>query len=234
MSEPQYIEEAVTFPSGAETLEGVLAYPEAESPRMAILLLSPHPHMGGRMNNNVIEHLARRFAGAGCATLRFNYRGVGRSTLAMPESATVYEYWARLEDRKDYRAALPDSIAALDYLAGALPPETPVGYIGYSFGCCLATLLAGTHPPARLAAISPPVNRARLEGLGQLAMPVRFVAGDRDFVFDPALLRAPFAGIPGPKSYVELDGCDHFFRKQEERVYQAIRTLFLGGGDGTF
>ena len=49
-----FTEEQVQFTSGPNTLEGVLAYPDDGEPEVAVLLLSPHPHMGGRMDNNVI------------------------------------------------------------------------------------------------------------------------------------------------------------------------------------
>ncbi len=221
------IEENVNFRAGEKHLEGVLAYPENSIPEQAILLLSPHPHMGGRMDNNLIKHLARRFAEEGCATLRFNYGGVGNSTLPSVEGEALFEYWAKLEEEKNYEAVLPDVIAARNYLAEALPVGVALGYLGYSFGCCLATLLAQDCPPAQLAAISPPTKRAPLEGAECLTMPSIFVVGDDDFAFDMDAFEAAFSRVSGDKRFVQLDGCDHFFRKEEERVYEAIRPLFF-------
>lgn len=226
----RYVEEAVSIPCGTRVLEGILAYPEFAAPAWGILLLSPHPHLGGRMDNNVIEHLARRFAGAGCATLRFNYGGVGRSTLELAADDSPYAYWARLEAARNYEAALPDALAARAYLAGALMPGTPLGYVGYSFGSCIAVLLAGRVAPAQLALISPPVGRVDMAGLDRLDIPVGFVTGDRDFVFDADRFQAVFDAVPGPKVHIALDGCDHFFRKEEERVYQALCPCFGGAG----
>ncbi|MCF6285383.1 MAG: dienelactone hydrolase family protein [Candidatus Hydrogenedentes bacterium] len=221
------IEENVSFHAGEKQLEGVLAYPEDTSPEQAILLLSPHPHMGGRMDNNVLQHLARRFAEEGCATLRFNYGGVGNSTLPSVEGEALFEYWAKLEEEKNYERVLPDAIAARNYLADALPAGVRLGYVGYSFGCCLATLLAKDCPPSQLADISPPTKRAPLDGVEHLTMPSLFVVGDDDFAFDMGAFEEAFARVPGAKRFVQLDGCDHFFRKQEERVYETVRPLFF-------
>jgi len=221
------IEENVRFPSATSALEGILAYPEEAAPRSAILLLSPHPHMGGRMDNNVIEHLARRFADAGCATLRFNYAGVAGSTLDLPENDSPYEYWARLEETRNYGAVLPDTLAAQRFLSGAVPPETPMIYVGYSFGSCMAIRLAGEIPPARVAAISPPVSRVDIEGLDRLTMPTCFVIGDKDFVYDATRFDAMYEKAPGEKTCVILAGADHFFRKEEQRVYNAIAPFIL-------
>lgn len=221
------IEEQVSFKSGPDTLEGILAYPDEGVPDEAVLLLSPHPHMGGRMDNNVIAHLARHLAGAGCATLRFNYGGVGGSTRALFPEDSPYEFWARLEAEQNYQAVLPDALAARACLAAAVPAAR-LGYVGYSFGSCLAVLLAGIHPPAWLAALAPPVARAPLTGLSVLTMPCCFVAGDRDFAFDAVQFQTLFEQVPGPKAFIELPGCDHFFRKREADVLSAILSLHSG------
>lgn len=219
-----FTEEQVQFVSGPNTLEGILAYPDGDAPEVAVLLLSPHPHMGGRMDNNVIAFLAQQLAAEGCATLRFNYAGVGGSTLALEEDDSPYEYWARLEAGQNYRAVVPDAIAAREFLLAALP-GVPIGYVGYSFGSCLSVLLSGLHPPAWLAVLAPPVARAPMIGMGSLTMPSRFIAGDKDFAFSQAEFDPLFEQVPGAKEFVMLPGCDHFFRKREADVLFAIRPL---------
>ena len=219
-----FTEEQVQFVSGPNTLEGILAYPDGDAPEVAVLLLSPHPHMGGRMDNNVIAFLAQQLAAAGCATLRFNYAGVGGSALDLPAGDAPYEYWARIEASQDYRLVVPEALAARDFLRGALP-EARLGFVGYSFGSCLAVLLAGIHPPAWLAALAPPVARAPMVGIERLTMPCRFIAGDRDFAFSQADFDPLFERVQGEKEFILLPGCDHFFRKCEAQVLSAIRPL---------
>ena len=149
-------------------------------------------------------------------------RGVGGSALELPEGVTTFDYWGRIEADQDYRAVLPDAIAARDFLAQALPANTRRVYLGYSFGSCMATLLAGESGPDALIAISPPVSRVQFEGLDACSMPVCLVTGERDFVFDPDRFQEFCEAIPGPKSHVHLEGCDHFYRKEEARVYTAL------------
>ena len=43
------------------------------------LILHPHPQHGGTMNNKVVYAMYENFIGRGFSTLRFNFRGVGRS-----------------------------------------------------------------------------------------------------------------------------------------------------------
>lgn len=225
-----FTEEQVYFASGPNRLEGILAYPDGGTAEEAVLLLSPHPHLGGRMDNNVVAFLAQGLASTGRATLRFNYGGVGNSTLALADGDSTYEYWARLEAGQNYRAALPDALAAREFLRAAVP-EARLGYVGYSFGACLAILLAGEYPPDWVTAISPPVSLAPLEGVEHLTMPSLFIAGDSDFAFDRERFDGIFARIQGPKTFTELVGSDHFFRQEEARVYEALRSWRIAEGD---
>ena len=43
------------------------------------LVLHPHPQFGGTMNNPLVYDLYHMFLRLGCTTVRFNFRGVGRS-----------------------------------------------------------------------------------------------------------------------------------------------------------
>jgi len=43
------------------------------------LVLHPHPQHGGTMNNPVVYAIYQAFVRRGFSTLRFNFRGVGRS-----------------------------------------------------------------------------------------------------------------------------------------------------------
>ena len=62
-------------------LEGVLHLPEpADEKAPLAILCHPHPIGGGSMDVPLIVILAEQLAQAGFAALRFNFRGVGRSS----------------------------------------------------------------------------------------------------------------------------------------------------------
>jgi len=176
------------------------------------------------MDNNVITYIARHLAADGCASLRFNYVGVGGSALVLSEGDSPYEYWARLEATQNYRVVLPGAIAAREFLQATVP-GLPISYVGYSFGACLAVLLAQAHPPTWISLIAPPISRAPLEAIDGITMPCGFVAGDRDFAFDRAHFQPVFDGVSGEKGFVEIHDCDHFFRRREDEVYAAVHDL---------
>jgi len=252
----EIVRERLRVPCGGESLDAELAYPARGEPAAAVLLLAPHPHMGGRMDNNVVRHLARRAAEDGCAALRFDYRGVGTSTLALPPGTSAYDHFEAMERGQRYEALLPDARAALAALDAAAAAG-PAVLVGYSLGAVLAGMLAagagaapggpshggaGTvvaasaplspgspvSPISRLAAVSPPVARVDLGPLDALALPRLFLGGDSDFAFDLARFRCAYAGMSGPRGFVRLPGADHFFRGEEERLYRALAP-FLGG-----
>ena len=50
------------------------------SPKAAALVCHPHPLGGGTMHNHLTFRIADAFRQAGVSALRFNFRGVGRST----------------------------------------------------------------------------------------------------------------------------------------------------------
>src|SRR5689334_8127617 len=59
-------------------LEAILREP-ADPVRSAVVC-HPHPQGGGTMNNNVVYRVAKALAERRTSVLRFNFRGVGRST----------------------------------------------------------------------------------------------------------------------------------------------------------
>jgi alpha/beta superfamily hydrolase len=226
---PEIVEEAVRFACQGLALEGVLTYPAAGSPRGAVLLLAPHPHMGGRMDNNVVRHLTRRAAEEGCASLRFNYRGVGESQIALPPGTSVFDHFAALERERRYELLLPDAAAAWDLLVEAAGRPLRRVVVGYSLGAILAPMLAPEARPTHLVALSPPVAKVPLAAWHDCPLPALFVAGDRDFAFDRERFQSELARLPGSPAFVELAGGDHFWRREEERPWAAMRAFVTGG-----
>ena len=67
------------IPAGSVQLEAQLREPKGEL-RGAVVVCHPHPVYGGTMDNHIVYRSAKAAAEAGFAALRFNFRGVGRST----------------------------------------------------------------------------------------------------------------------------------------------------------
>ena len=68
----------VIFPGPEGRLEG--RFHPGPRPRAPVaMILHSHPQAGGTMNNKIVQLLYQTFVRRGFATLRFNFRGVGKS-----------------------------------------------------------------------------------------------------------------------------------------------------------
>ena len=106
----------VIFAGPEGRLEG--RYQPAPRPRAPLaLILHPHPQGGGTMNNRIVQALYQTFVRRGFATLRFNFRGVGRSQGEFDNGI----------------GELSDAASALDWMQ-QFNPEAPVTWVaGFSF-----------------------------------------------------------------------------------------------------
>ena len=180
-------ERAFEFHSGDLRIEALLG--EATKPRFSALVLHPHPRFGGDMQNYVVGVLCDALASAGATTMRFNFRGVGKSEGAF--------------DNGDGEAA--DAVAAAAALR-ALSPDIPLLLAGYSFGAMIAAADAAEIAPAALILVSPPVAFSPLRLNEAPGTPVLLITGDRDPV-SPA--QAVTEVAVGSRRAVIVPGADH-------------------------
>jgi alpha/beta superfamily hydrolase len=195
----------VYIPCGSIVLEGVLEIPETQGRLVGgAVICHPHPLFGGNMYNNVVRALKKAAADRGLISLRFNFRGTGKS------EGTYGQGVDEVEDVK----------AALDFLVQV--PEVDSGKIivaGYSFGCWVGLKAAVSDArPARLVGISPPVNEYDFSFLANEKRPKLLVAGDRDFVCSVPGFQELVESIPEPKAGRVLQGVDHFHMGNEDNL----------------
>lgn len=105
--------------------------------RALALVAHPHPLHGGTMDNKVTTTLARVSANAGCAVIRLNYRGVGKS-------AGVFD---------NTRGETDDAACALAHIQALHGVDLPVVLCGFSFGTAVVAQLAQRLPPSKLVAM---------------------------------------------------------------------------------
>jgi alpha/beta superfamily hydrolase len=223
------LEEQVTFYSGALRLRGVLSYPEQAKPEQAVLLCSPHPHFAGDMNNNVICAVAQRLA-ACCAVLRFDYRGVGESAIALAPDVSVFDYWSAVEETKDYRDAVEDVRAAARTLLTATESfGVGLSVVGYSFGAATAMLFACREDwVQKMVAIAPPLGKVSFAFLAECRKPGLHLLGKQDFLYSQERLAAYRLSLGPTAEVVVLDESDHFFRGEEDMVARQVEEYLLG------
>ena len=102
-------------------LECLLERPRDSAPVAVAVVCHPHPAHGGAMTNKVTHTLARAFVSNGCAAMRFNFRGVGKSDGSYAEGD----------------GELDDALAVADWLTEEIP-GIPLWLAGFSFGGAIA------------------------------------------------------------------------------------------------
>jgi len=202
----------VSIPCGTLVLEGVLEIPEGVHNAVpAAVVCHPHPLYGGNMHNNVVRALKKAFSDRGIASLRFNFRGTGRS-------------WGTHGEGND---EVDDVLAALDFLEQASGIDSKrLLMAGYSFGCWVGLKAAARDQrPHWLIGISPPVNMYDFEFLTQEKRPKLLIAGDRDFVCSQENFHELTNRIPEPKRVVVLPRTDHFHGGGEENLMREVNSF---------
>ena len=192
----------------AGRLEGLLEEPAGA--RFAALVCHPHPQFGGTMHNHATYRLARGLRAAGGLTLRFNFRGVGRSAGAYDRG----------------RGEALDAAAALALLASR-HPTLPRLACGFSFGA-FAALGAGLGDPGVVGLVlAGLVVRPRDDlprGLGPLLatpLPVAVLQAERDEFGSPDEVRRGLEGSLGARLLSPVDGAPHLFTERLDELERA-------------
>jgi alpha/beta superfamily hydrolase len=210
----------------AGPLEALLDAPDpararAAGPRAAVVFGHPHPQFGGTMHTKGVFQGAKGLMRIGCAVLRFNFRGVGRSAGTFDQGEG---------EQADFRAAL-------DYLA-ARYPGTKLWAAGFSFGAWVALEVgAQDDRVSALIGIAPPVATSisgqayTFERTLDSTKPKFFVQGEADEVCPLEGMWTFYGKLKEPKELVVIDSANHLFEGQAAEVGEALEDL-LGDFEG--
>ena len=126
----------VIFPGPEGRLEG--RFNPGPRPRAPVaMILHSHPQAGGTMNNKIVQLLYKTFVRRGFATLRFNFRGVGKSQGTFDNGI----------------GELSDAASALDWVQQIHPEAETTWVAGVSFGAWICW----TQSSALAASLSSPI-----------------------------------------------------------------------------
>ena len=196
------------IPGPAGPLEALLDLPEAE-PRAVCVFGHPHPLHGGTMHTKALYQAAKAMTRIGVASLRFNFRGVGRSEGTFD---------AGPGERDDFRAAIA-------FVADRFP-DLPIWAGGMSFGSWIAmTTGAEDTRVSLLLGIAPPVDRYDFEVLKTCNLPKFIIHGEDDELISIKEIRKFYSQIPEPKEMVTIEHADHLFEGKTTLVGDAVEGL---------
>ncbi|HCA90122.1 MAG: hypothetical protein CMF38_05250 [Legionellaceae bacterium] len=132
---------AFSFEGAHGLLEAILTIPPQKNGEDIVILGHPHSLQGGTMSNKVITTLARACKDLGLISIRFNFRGVGRS-------AGVYD--EGIGESMD--------MVQLSKLCLERWPASRFIFAGFSFGSYVAYRAACISQNTRLLTVAPPVH----------------------------------------------------------------------------
>jgi alpha/beta superfamily hydrolase len=190
----------LTGPAGS--IEALLDAPAAP-PRAAAVFAHPLPTHGGTMHTKAVFQGTKGLVRAGCAVLRFNFRGVGRSDGTFDGGA----------------GEKGDFTAALDFMA-ARYPALPLWAVGFSFGAWIALETGAADPRvSTLIGIAPPVTKMGYDfsNTRVSTKPKFFVQGEADDICPLQDMWKFYAALPEPKELVVIDCSTATRRKSAKR-----------------
>lgn len=182
-------EQETSFLSDGYEIEGLL---NIKSKDFGVVITHPHPLYGGDMNNQVVKSIALAYSEKGYSTLRFNFRGVGKSG-------------GNYDGGKGEKN---DVLAAISCLA-----DKGVGHIdlaGYSFG---AWVNAGVNCEniRKMVMVSPPAALMDFNPVIEIPCLDLVITGERDDIA-PADAVKKLIQLWNPSAdFVTIPGADHFY-----------------------
>jgi len=184
-------------------LEG--RYQPGTTPRAPVaILLQPHPAQG-TMNHPIVLALYQSFVKRGFATLRFNFRGVGRSQGVFDNGI----------------GELSDAASALDWLQQFNPEAQTTWVGGFSFGAWIGMQLLMRRPEIKgFISIAPPANMYDFSFLAPCPSSGIIIDGEADEVVPTAAVQKLVDKLKTQKHitihHSTIPQANHFFAQEME------------------
>lgn len=215
--------ERLTIPGPMGELEAMFESGSASRPRSAALVCHPHPLHGGSLHNKVVFRAAKTALQVGLPTLRFNFRGVGKSEGQFSDG---------IGEREDVRAAL-------DFLEERFRGVS-ICLIGFSFGAWVGLSVGAVDERVRaLIGLGLPCGGAVEDRPGRphasplqaapgfladIAKPKLLIYGTHDPFAPRVQVEALFAEMAETKRLCWIERADHFFTGRLDDVQSVLRA----------
>lgn len=192
-------------------LEVLISEPTEEKRSAWAIVCHPHPLYGGTMHNKVVSTLAKTYQNMGATTVRFNFRGVGRSEGSFDHG----------------NGELDDLIAVIDWVQ-QVSMKREIWLAGFSFGAFIAAKAAAQLPVNKLVTVAPAVQHFPMNDISPIICPWVLVQGDRDDIVPPEKVYEWAEGRDPKPVILRFPEAGHFFHGQlgelRERITEALRA----------
>ena len=172
-------------------LEGVL---NPNSSEKGVVVTHPHPLYGGNMDNPVVEQVVQGYFEKGFTTLRFNFRGTGKSSGMFDNGV----------------GELDDVRAALAFLKES--GVNDLSLAGYSFGARMnASVVSSGYELKDHVMVSPPMGFMSFDDVTAMPSTGLILTGAKDDIAPQELVQAAIDRWQINPQFKVLEGCDHFY-----------------------
>ena len=184
--------EKIKFLSENYEIEGLL---NKRDKNKGVVITHPHPLYGGDMYNLVVETIVHVYNIKGYSTLKFNFRGVGKSR---------GQYDNGVGEQKDV-------LAALSFLADMGMER--IDLAGYSFGAWVnahVAILEGIFVED-MVMVSPPVGFMDFHAISAMNVLKFVITGSRDDIAPADAVKKMLSTWNSDARFEIIDGADHFY-----------------------
>jgi alpha/beta superfamily hydrolase len=184
--------------------------PAARARAPVAILLQPHPAQG-TMNHPIVMALYKSFVRRGFATLRFNFRGVGRSQGVFDNGI----------------GELSDAASALDWMQQFNPEAETTWVGGFSFGAWIGMQLLMRRPEVKgFISIAPPANMYDFTFLAPCPSSGIIVDGEMDEVVLGASVQKLVDKLKTQRhitiDHETIPGANHFFEHEMPELMAVV------------
>lgn len=188
---------ALAGPAGV--LETAVDPPDGDAAPLPLTVVVCHPLSteGGSLNNKVVTMAARSLRELGAHTVRFNFRGVGKS-------AGNFDHG---------NGELEDLLAVVAWVREQRPDDD-LWLAGFSFGAYVSLRANGTVLPDALISIAPPAGRWDFDSIVPPVCPWLVIQGENDEIVDPQAVYDWIDTLKRKPDLVRMPDTSHFFHRK--------------------
>ena len=200
------------IPGPEGKIEAKYSHNKSDSSPIA-LILHPDPSRGGTMNTKIVFQLYKSFISNGFSTIRFNFRGVGKSD--------------GLFD--DGEGELIDAASVLDWLQQYNTNSKKCWVIGFSFGAWVAMQLLMRRPEINeFVCVSPPANIRDFSFLAPCPSSGLIIQGDKDAIASYDSTKILSEKLQKQKKadivFKPIKGADHFYENYKKEFLSIVNS----------
>ena len=180
-----------------------------------VIILHPDPTKGGTMNTKIVLLLYKIFVQSGFSTIRFNFRGVGKSNGLF----------------SDGEGELSDAATILDWIQQYNSNSKTCWVAGFSFGSWVAMQLLMRRPEINgFICVSPPANLKDFSFLAPCPSSGLIIHGDKDNIASFESSRILSEKLQKQKkveiTFKSIKGADHFYENHKE-IFKSVVEAYI-------